>query len=429
MRRLYDTYRYNRNVWLLCIASALGSGAFLGVRQLLQSLYALRLGFGPEFVGTMYAAGALAFSASSLCGGALGTRLGPKRTMLLGVAVNVGGMALLPLTGSVPESWRFPWLIASQIISSAGWSFYVVNTPAVMAAHTEMANRRGAFALQEACAGLGMLVGAFVGGLLPASIARLTGAHTDMAAPYGTALWTSVLVGLLTAVPLLRTTAVQVEAGPRKERMPFRVEWPLVLLVMCAFANNASHAAGKAFAAVYMDTIHRLPTAQIGTITSVGMLASIVAALSSSRLARRRSSQEVMRLGALGIAGSLLIMALVPHWLGTAAGLVGLYGLLGMWRPAFSAIQMDMAAPQWRSLVSGACAMGMSLGFGTLSIGGGYIATGLGYPWVFALGATMATLSSFVALRLSRRLVRDAAVATPHGACLRAADAPCSSGQ
>jgi len=404
MFRLSTEYRYNRNVWLLCSASALGSGAFLGVRQLLNALYALRLGFGPEWVGTLFATGALAFSLSSLCGGALGTRLGPRRTMLLGVGINIVGMALLPLTQAMPEAWRFPWLIASQIVSSGGWALYVVNTPATMAAFTTVSNRRGAFALREACSGAGVLLGSFVGGLLPGFIAHLSGTSTDLAGPYGHALWASVIVGSLTLVPVFLLAPPAVITRAQAKRTPFRVGWALVLLVACAFANNASHAACKAYASVYMDVVHRLPTSLIGTITSVGMLTSIVAALSSSWFARRLNSRQVMRLGALGIAGSLLVMALVPHWLGTAVGLIGVYGLLGMWRPAYSATQMDMAPPAWRSLVSGTCSMGMSLGFGSLSYGGGYLVTHMGYPWVFAAGAVMALLSSLMAVLLGRSM-------------------------
>ena len=85
MIRLNAEHRYSRDVWLLCAASALGSGAFLGVSQLLNPLLVLRLGYDATTVGTLSALGAMSFATSSILGGLLGTRLGARRIMILGV--------------------------------------------------------------------------------------------------------------------------------------------------------------------------------------------------------------------------------------------------------------------------------------------------------------------------------------------------------
>ncbi|HHX43862.1 MAG TPA: hypothetical protein GX714_07750, partial [Chloroflexi bacterium] len=53
--------RYARDVWLLESATALLAGAHLGMMQLLKVLYILRLGYGPDYVGTVFASGALSF--------------------------------------------------------------------------------------------------------------------------------------------------------------------------------------------------------------------------------------------------------------------------------------------------------------------------------------------------------------------------------
>ena len=75
--RLEFTGLFSRNIWMIIIANALGErGPFLGIRDLLSPLYWLRLGFGADMVGTVFATGALSFCVSSLPGGALGSRLG-----------------------------------------------------------------------------------------------------------------------------------------------------------------------------------------------------------------------------------------------------------------------------------------------------------------------------------------------------------------
>jgi len=90
------------------------------------------------------------------------------------------------------------------------------------------------------------------------------------------------------------------------------------------------------------------------------------------------------------------------------AGIVGVYGILGIWRPAYQALQMDVARPEWRSLISGASAMGMSLGFGSMSLGGGYIVTAAGYTSVFGAGAAAALVSALLAALLTWANARSA---------------------
>jgi predicted MFS family arabinose efflux permease len=426
-----ETARYSREVWLLCIISALGSGAYLGVHQLLSSLFVLRLGYGADTVGTLSATGAMSFSAACLLGGFLGTRLGARRTLILGVITYALGMAMPPLASVIPIAARLGWLLAAQVVISLGWSTQVVSVITAMAAVTDVRNRRGAYALREAFSSGGMLLGALIGGLLPGALAAVLGTTTDLPGPYGLALWVSVAVGGATLIPILMVsadTAPQTEAprtaapqaagspapssaelaGPATESAPrrrglLRLDRALLILIACGFATNAAHAACKTFEAVYLDRVFGVPTSVIGTITSLGMGATALAALSSGRVGRRRNSGQMMLLGASGMIAALLFMALVRHPIGAYVGVVGVYGVLGFWRPAYQSLQMEIARPEERPLVSAVSTMGMSLGFGTMGLLGGYIATGAGYPAVFLAGAGMAVISAALGGVLSRR--------------------------
>lgn len=393
---------YGRDVWLLTLAMTLGYGAFLGLRDLLSPLLWLRLGYGPEIVGNLFATGALSYCAFSLPAGALGTRLGARRTMLLGLFISAAGQALLPFAGSIPAAWRTACLFTSQATSTAGWSLFTVNAVTTMANVTTARNRRGAYAMIEVGSGVGMLVGALLGGLLPGLLAHVLRATTDMPRPYSLGLWAGVATFLVMLVPVSLVRPPEQSARAAQARAPWRVERWLVLLMLSALTLMATSASCRAFIAAYMDTELGLATSLVGTVTSVAMGASIVASFSSSRVARRLGNARVMFLSTAGMALSLALIALTRQWVLVGLGVVGALGLQGLWKPVFQALQMEIAPPEGRAMVSGATAMGMSLGFGSMSFGGGRIVTAVGYRSVFAVGAGLALASALVSLALRR---------------------------
>ena len=80
--------RFNRNTWLLLIAVATTGFGYIGIYIMLFNLYLLRLGFGPDFVGTINAAAQLSSALFSLPAGALGQRWGTRRMSILGLALD-----------------------------------------------------------------------------------------------------------------------------------------------------------------------------------------------------------------------------------------------------------------------------------------------------------------------------------------------------
>jgi predicted MFS family arabinose efflux permease len=395
--------RYARDVWLIESATALLAGAHLGMMQLLKVLYILRLGYGPDYVGTVFASGALSFMLGSMVAGALGARFSPTRVIVVGAVVNVAGMALLPFTEAVPLSLRTFWPLLVQIVSSSGWAIVQVNLVPALAAFTTDDTRRGAFAMREALAGVGMFVCTLVGGLLPGLFASMTGTTTDDPTPYRLGLWGVVAVGAIGILPFLWVRRVEASRPSRTERQTRPPLLPLVVLVASGFLNNGATASCKAFASAYLDRAFGLPASLIGTVSSIGMLLAVAAALSGPRLARRHGGTYAMALAAMLLSLSLAQMGLVRHWLAVAIGYAIMLAVTALYVPAYQAQQMEMVAPQWRSLISAAGSMGMSLGFGTVSFGGGYIVTGLGYRPLFIIGAIMALGSAGLVTLLGRR--------------------------
>ncbi|MGI6366825.1 MAG: MFS transporter [Anaerolineae bacterium] len=415
---------YDRRVWLLCLASALGAGSYLGMHQLLNALFVLRLGYGPEFWGTVAATGAFSFSMSCMLGGYLGTRLGPFRTLALGAVTYTLGMAMPPLTGALPAGLQRIWMLLAQVVISSGWSLQVVNVIAALGTVTQGSRGRGPFTLNEVFSSGGMLLGAAVGGMLPGAIARLQGVSTELPGPYALALWVAVAGGLANWLPIgmLQRGAGRVPVapssaparssasdGPRTQpRRRIPLEGILLLLAACGFATNAGHAACKTFATVYLDRVFALPSATIGAITSSGMCATALTALIAGRLGRRLPSGLMMIVGALGMALALLTMALWRAPAGAVLGLIGVFGVLGLWRPAYQSLQMEMARPEQRAAVSGLTSMSMSLGFGGMGLVGGQVVARAGYAPVFLAGTVAALISAGLAMILTRRTRRRA---------------------
>src|SRR5215204_6778834 len=173
----------NRNVLLYLAATALLGFAFDGgVFSVLFNLYLLRLGFGPEFIGQVAAAGLLAFSFASLPAGSIGERFGYRNVMVLGLVMIVGGGIFLPLSELGPTSWISTNILTSYIIMFAGLGLYFVNAvPYVMSISSDDERTR-AFSMQTALLALAAFTGSLAGGFLPQMFASLLGIDPNSAA-------------------------------------------------------------------------------------------------------------------------------------------------------------------------------------------------------------------------------------------------------
>lgn len=387
--------QFGRDAKLLIALSGIIAVSFFGIHMLLRVLYVLRLGHGPEYVGWLSAASALAYMSMGVPSGALGSRFGARKIMLIGGITVVTGMVILPLTEAVPLWARSSWPILSQVVLTSGWSMFNVNlVPALMAATTAQ-NRGNAYALSNALSGLGTFLGTICGGMLPGLFADAFGQTLDAPAPYRFALWVGAALGLLALVPL--SMVGQVERAASREqaaaRGPFPV-LPIALVIGYVYLRHAGWATCRAFCNAYMDTDLHLPASSIGLITGVGQFIAVLASLLTPRLAARRSNGWILVTTTLGTAISLVPLALVPHWAAAGLGRLGVLVLSALWLPALQVFQMELVDGPWRSLAYGAVSMAMGFGFGSTSLAGGYIVAAGGYRSLFLLGVGLSTVAA-----------------------------------
>ena len=404
-RKRLSIRHFPREVNLLLMATGILAISFFGIQMLLKVLYVLRLGYGPTFIGIFNAAGALGYMAMSLPSGAMGTRFGLIRTMTVGAATIVFGMAMVPLAESVPVRAQSSLLIAAQLVLSSGYALFAINFVPALMATTNDENRNPAYAMSSTLRGVGTFVGTVFGGLLPGIFVLLLGQTIDSPAPYRLSLWLAALLGVIALVPLLRLPEVESETGIDIEGMTRR-SFPLIpvgLLIIYVAFSQAANAACQSFCSAYMDTELNLTPLAIGLITGAGQFAAIFAPLWGPRLAARHSNGWTMMTTTLFSALSLLPLILIPTWFGAGLGRFGTLVLMAMWLPALQIYQMELVDRRWRSLAYASVSMAMGISFGVVSYTGGYVVDSWGYQTLFAMGLTLSLIAAAMMWAILKR--------------------------
>ncbi|MBN1248483.1 MAG: MFS transporter [Anaerolineae bacterium] len=423
--RLPTLRDYSHDARQIIIVSGLIAISYFGVFALLRGLYLLRLGYDTSFLGTYYATGALTFMSMGVPSGALGQRLGTRRVMLVGGWVVAGGMFLLPLAAGAPVALARLLPLASQVVTTIGWSMFSVNSVPALMLVTSDANRASAYALTSVLRGIGTFLGTLLGGVLPAIVVRLIATRVpvsialETAAPYAWALFVGAILGLSAILPLsrirggLRPTATETKSVA-KGAFPFSL---VVGLIAYVFARHMGWTTCQAYCSPYMDTDLALSTSSIGALTSIGQIAAIIATLLLPRMLRRWSHGSILAITTGVQIGSLALLAFVPHWSAAALGLLGVQVSAAVWIPELQIYQMELVSEGWRGLAYGAVTMAMGLGFGSMSYFGGRLITAKGYARLFTIGAALSAVATVLMVGISRwaRAGADATRVRPAG--------------
>lgn len=380
-----------RDVRLFFITAALvGFTLFGGISSVLQNLFLLRLGYGPEFIGLFVSSGMLALALVCLPAGVLGARWGSRRTMMLGLALAGTGSGMVALAELLPPGARGAWLIMSNIATWSGQALYIVNTSPFLMARTGPAERAHAFSAQGALWPLAAFAGSLAGGVLPGLLAGPLGAGLDHPAPYRATLLISAAL-LLSGLFALAAVQEAPEAARGDERPDARSGPPplgaIVLVSLVVLLQVSGEGVARNFVNIYLDARLGVPTAQIGTLLALAQLAAAPAALATPLLAARWGQRRTYALTALAMGLSMLPLALVPHWGAAGLGFVGVMALASASRPAITVFQLELVRPRWRPTMAAATTMAVGLSWAAIAWGGGYLIAALGYRSLFLSGA------------------------------------------
>ncbi len=383
--------RFSRDARLFLVTSFLiGFTIFGGISTVLLNLYLLRLGYGPAFIGVVNAAGLLGLALFALPAGALGTRWGSRRTMIVGLALAALGNTLLPLAELVPAGGRPGWLLATNLLGSLGMTCYIVNINPFLMGVTGADERTHVFAVQAALWPLAGFAGSLVAGALPRLVAAALQVSAASPVPYRYPLLLAGLLLSLGVAVMLQTR----EPAHARQQVRTAERGPLPVGVIALFGaivllTVAGEGLTRTFFNVYLDDGLHAPTARIGALAAVGQLVAVPAALATPLLAARWGHARTYLLAAVGLALSLLPLALVPHWSAAGLGFMGVIALASISRPAIMVYQMELVTPGWRVAMASAGTMAVGVSWVVMAVGGGYLIPLLGYRSLFAVGAAL----------------------------------------
>jgi len=410
LRRLWSL---DRDVRLFLFSSGAMSFTLLnGIFPVLFNLYLLRLGYGPEVIGLVNAAGLLAYAVFAFPAGMIAQRLGVRRAMAVGVAVTMVCSGILPLVEALPPAWRQPWMLGNQILSTAGLALFYVNANPFMVDATGAGERNQAFSTRMVIDTVSGMLGSLAGGALPGLLSLSLGLSREGPAGYRYALLTAAAISLPAVIALLLIRERRVALADAHEPVvagqvagPAAVPAPVALLAVMAVVmllRAAGIGTSRVFFNVYLDNGLGVPTVQIGTLFAVIQLASVPAAVAMPYLVARGGLYRVVVWGSLGIAASMLPLALVPHWAAATFGRFGTYALSAIADPALSIYQLELVPQRWRSVMSGVAGTALGVSWTALSFGGGFWIAALGYRTLFLSAAGLSVIGTLLFAALFR---------------------------
>lgn len=377
---------FGRDARLFLVAAGFIGLAYYGGAAVLQNLYLLRLGYGPEFIGLVFAVGSLMSALFSLPAQAFSRRWGVRRVMMLGMVTMPVGAALLPFAEFVPAGWRSAWILGASALSWMGGPLFMVNSAPFLAGSTNSEERSYAFAVFMAVFPFAGFAGGLVSGSLPQLFAGVLGTSLASPAPFRYPLWLAAALYIPGLLALLATRGDRASDSVAESREAGRAPTGIIV-VLGAVALLRMTAAGavQSFFNVYLDSELHLPPARIGTLMAIGQLLGGFAALAAPILMERRGKQRTFVAASLGASLGYLPLAFIPHWLAAGVGFLGITAMGSIAQPTVNVFGQDAVEPRWRTSVSGAAVMAMGLGYALAGLVGGRAITALGFRPFFTV--------------------------------------------
>ena len=399
---------YGRDIRLILLVSAILAFTVDGVFPVVFNLYILRMGYGPEFVGTVNSVALVVFALSSLAAGTLGMRFGARPVMILGVMIGGLSTAALALSDMMPRGVQPTWLIAMFSLLYLGVAFFFVNAAPALVSITTGSERSRVISVQSAMNNLLAFVGGPIAGFVPLSLVALWGWSIHAPATYRVPLLISTGLFVAAALLILRVHVrpldhddaahvVKSSARPGVPVVGASFLSVLLILSLVRFLTSFGIGAGLTFFNVYMDDALSVSTATIGLMIAASHLLSVFSALMVPRVVARWGAADSSVAAALAAGLSLLPMALIPFWPVAGLSFVTMGAISSVRYNSFFVYMMEVTPPRYRTTMAGAGEFSGGMGFAIVSLIGGFTIVTFGYGALF-VGAGLATILGSVVL-------------------------------
>jgi ACDE family multidrug resistance protein len=326
-------WRQPKAVWAVAFASVV---AFMGIGLVDPILKPIadNLRASPSQVSLLFTSYMVVMGVAMLITGVVSSRIGPKRTLLLGLLVIIAGAGLAGMSDTIMQivGWRAVWGLGNALFIATALAT-IVNSARGSVAQ--------AIILYEAALGLGIAVGPLVGGVL------------------GSISWRGPFFGVSALMAFaLVITAVLLPATPRPERSttladPFRAlrHRGLLGVAITALLYNFGFFTLLAFTPFPLDmTAH-----QIGLIFfGWGLALAFTSVVVAPRLQHRFGTVPTLLVNLLAMTATLVAMAVWTDEKAVLAGCVVVAGLfIGINNTLITETVMK-AAPVERGVASAA---------------------------------------------------------------------------
>ncbi|MEX3765597.1 MFS transporter [Mycolicibacterium fortuitum] len=341
-------WRQPKAVWAVAFASVV---AFMGIGLVDPILKPIadNLNASPSQVSLLFTSYMAVMGVAMLITGVVSSRIGPKRTLLLGLVIIIAGAGLAGMSDTVMQivGWRALWGLGNALFIATALATIVNSAKGSVAQ---------AIILYESALGLGIAIGPLVGGVL------------------GSISWRGPFFGVSALMAFaLVITAFLLPATPRAERAttladPFRAlrHRGLLGVAITALLYNFGFFTLLAFTPFPLDmTAH-----QIGLIFfGWGLALAFTSVVVAPRLQHRFGTVRVLVLNLLAFTAVLTVMAVwTDHKVVLAAGVVVAGLFIGINNTLITETVMK-AAPVERGVASAA--------YSFLRFGGAAVA-----PWL-----------------------------------------------
>lgn len=420
-----DLSRIRREAWIVLLGAVALGFTWMGLSDAIISLFLVRIGFGPEFVGSSAAVANLGYALAAMPGAVLARRIGARRGQILGSLTWVGGIVLLSLADMLPVTLASGWIIVTRLVAAGGLALNAVSSQPYLTAVTATSERPLAFALVIALRPLGAVFGSMLGGFLPGLFVQLGGGPRLASLAQPRAYGLTLALGMLVYAPVIWSLwslprdepgrlprapgGTEPADGERRDGDAASVTDPLsesrwhrlmersrgaptgilFWIALVCFLRVGGEFTSRTFFSVYADARWGIPTAQIGGVIAMSSLLTIPAPLVTPALVLRHGRVKMIAAGAAGVAASIALLAVGSSWGVASLGFVGISVLGAVARAVWSLVIQESVDEVWRPASAAVANLFSGLGTMVMSSVGGVLAAGLGYGATFLSSATL----------------------------------------
>ncbi|QHJ70216.1 MFS transporter [Planococcus halotolerans] len=368
--------------------------ASFGIVVPILPAYLLSIGQGGTAAGLMIAIFAGAQLLFSPLGGSWADKYGPRKVIILGLALLTISMLMFYSTDSI-------WVIyASRVVGGIGDAFLIPGVFTYVAGITTAAQRAKGTGLVTASMSLGLVIGPGFGGFLAdisLKLPFLIAAGVTFAAMIFSLIMLKEIVpnaeSKKQAEEFSKDESMLEQIG-RSTRMPYFI--PLVIIFIMSFGLVAY----ESVIGMYLTTQYGSSSADIAMmITATGIVSVTVQFFVVDRLVRRFGEVKTM-IAFLGLATAGFLISLTAGSYGAFFGVsLVIFLAMAILRPVLNILVSKMAAGEI------GFAMGMATAYMSLGNVLGPISAGMlfdvniNYPFILGLGLLVVTLSIAMAWR------------------------------